>query len=232
MIKSVALGSLFAIAASGASAALIDFENEHPLNPDPTLIAVGNSYVNGGITFTSTETMQLVGTGGPRHGFVPNDTPGSTASGPADFGNVFLTGDFDDDTNMNLSFGSVLSNITFDIVDIDGGDDNVVGDAQEEQFVFTFLNGGVAQGSQTITSRDMTGSLNEAGVVAVSFGGLFDEVSIVGTTPGGTREIGWGIDNIVTTSSGPSPVPLPAGAVLMLTALAGIGAIKARRRRI
>lgn len=235
MIRTFIIGGAFALAASGASAALIDFENEFPLNPDPTLIPVGNTYTNGSATFSSTETMKLVGIGSTPNtaGFVPNDTPGSTASGPASFGNVFLTGDFRGNTNMNISFASALSAISFEIVDIDGGNDNVVGDNQEEQFTFQALQGGSVVASQLITSRDLTGPLNEAGVVTVSFAGLFDEISIVGVTPGGSRNIGWGIDNINTVENNPAPnpVPLPAGAILMLTALGGFGVMRSRKRR-
>lgn len=225
------LAGAFALAGTGSFAATVDFENEVPLNPDPTLIAVGNTYTNGGITFSSTEVMQLVGVGPDRDGFVPNDTPGSTASGPADFGQVFLTGDFDKNTDMTLSFAQSTF-MAFEIVDIDGGNDNIVEDANEEKFVFSFKNAGVLQSAITVTSRDLVGPvLNEAGVVTVSYGGLFDSVEIVGTTPGGTRNIGWGIDNIVFTPSGNvNVVPVPAAGLMLLTALGGIGLMRRRKR--
>lgn len=215
-----------ALCATSGFAAVVDFENEAPLTPDPTFIPVGNSYINGGITFTSTEFMQLVGVGPGTNGFVPNDTPGSSASGPASFGEVFLTGDFGGNTDMNLTFGGSLSQIAFDIVDIDGGDDNIVGDLQEEQFTFEFFQGGASQGSQLVTSRDLTGALEEAGVVRISFAGLFDEVQITGVTPGGTRGIGWGIDNIETT-----PVPIPAAGLMLITAIGGFGLMRRRNKR-
>lgn len=233
MIRTGILAGVFALGASGAMAASVDFENEAPLNPDPTLIAIGDTYVNGGITFTSTEVMQLVGVGpNPQSAFVPNDDPGQTVGGaPTNFGEVFLTGDFNGNTDMTLSFAEATF-MSFDIVDIDGGNDNVVGDDPEENFVFTFLNGGISQGTTVVNSRDLTGPFNDAGVVNVSFAGFFDSVEIVGTTPGGNRNIGWGIDNIVTTEApgGPTPVPLPAGGVLILTALGGLGLLRARRR--
>lgn len=234
MIRTGLLAGLVAFGASGAMAASVDFENEAPLTPDPTLIAIGDTYVNGGITFTSTEVMQLVGVGpNPRSGFVPNDDPGQTVGGaPTNFGEVFLTGDFNRNTDMTLSFAEATF-MSFDIVDIDGGNDNVVGDAAEENFAFNFLNGGVSQGITIVNSRDLTGPFNDAGVINVSFTGFFDSVEIVGTTPGGNRNIGWGIDNIVTVESNPGPnvVPLPAGGVLILTALGGFGLLRARRRR-
>ena len=217
-----------ALALCGTSgfAAVVDFENEAPLNPDPTFIAVGTSYANGGITFTSTEFMQLVGVGPGTNGFVPNDTPGSTATGPANFGDVFLTGDFKGNTDMNLAFSKDVTSVAFDIVDIDGGNDSTSGENQEEQFTFEAFLGGISQGSQLVTSNDLTGALNEAGVVRISFAGLFDEVQITGVTPGGTRGIGWGIDNIETT-----PVPVPAAGLMLLSALGGIGLMRRRNKR-
>lgn len=216
-------------AGSAAFADTVDFENEGPLLTDPTVIAVGTTYTNGAITFSSTETMQLVGVGGnPTSGFVPNDTPGSSASGPASFGDVFLTGDFNDNTDMTLAFATTISSVAFDIVDIDGGNDNRTGEAQEEQFTFSFLSGGLVAAVQTITSNDLTGALNEAGVVTVSYAGLFDGIEIVGITPGGTRNIGWGIDNINFTEV--APVPLPAAGFLLLGALGGLGMMRRRQK--
>ncbi len=236
MASSFFTAGLLILTATGAGAAIVDFENEFPLQRDPTVLPVGQAYVNQGITFTSTEAMRLVTVGGRAGGFLPGDTPGLSATGPGDLGKVFLTGDFDGNTDMNLSFASELSSIAFDIVDIDGGDDTIVGDADEEQFTFSAFLGGDLIESRLLTSRDMTGDLNDAAVARLSFGGLFDSIRIVGTTPGGTRDIGWGIDNIqtvdaATVDNNTAPVPLPASALLMLSALAGIGAIKTRRRR-
>ncbi|ABD55310.1 VPLPA-CTERM sorting domain-containing protein [Jannaschia sp. CCS1] len=228
MKKTIFTAAALSLAGTAAVANTVDFENEAPLNPDPQVISVGHTYTNGGITFSSTEDMQLVGVGGnPTSGFVPNDTPGSSASGPASFGEVFLTGDFIDNTDMLLSFASGISSVSFDIVDIDGGDDDIDGDNDEEQFIFTFFNGALSQAVQTITSNDLTGSLDEAGVVSVSYAGLFDSIQIVGTTPGGTRNIGWGIDNI---NFEVAPVPIPAAGLLLLGALGGLGMMRRRHK--
>jgi hypothetical protein len=224
MKKILFMASVAALVATGATAASVDFEDV-ALGPNDAT-NVGTSYSNGGITFTSTENMHLVGVGRGTDGFVPNDTPGSSSAGPANFGTTFLTGDFNQNTDMMMTFGTRLTNIAFDIVDIDGGNDKKAGDAQEEQFTFGFLLNNVLQSSQLITSRDLTGPLDEAGVIRVSYAGLFDKVSIVGVTPGGTRNIGWGIDNIDV-----QPVPLPAGVVLMMTALGGFGVARARKAR-
>lgn len=211
---------LAALFQQSAMAAYVNFENESPINPDPTLITVGNTYTNNGISFTSTETMKLVAVGpNPTSGFVPNDTPGSTATGPANFGQTFLTGDFNNNTDMTLNFAAAQG-ISFQIVDIDGGNDSIVGDANEENFVFNFLLANVLQGTVTINSRDVTG---DAFVSQVFFAGLLDEVQIVGTTPGGTRNIGWGIDNITTE------VPVPAAAWLFGSGLIALAGLKRRK---
>ncbi|WP_262386506.1 hypothetical protein ROLI_023600 [Roseobacter fucihabitans] len=227
MYRSLILAGALALSTTAAFGAVVDFEDEAPLAADPTLFGVGTAYINGMITFTSTEVMQLVGVGpNPRSAFVPNDDPGQSATGPADFGKVFLTGDFNDDTDMTLSFSKAVTSAAFDIVDIDGGNDNNVGDNSEEQFVFTFINGLDVQASQTFTSRDLTGPLNDAGVIRVSYTGLFDKVTIVGTTPGGKRNIGWGIDNIEL-----APVPLPAAGLMLLGALGGLGLMRRAKRK-
>ena len=234
MFRTSIVAGCFALATSGAMAATVDFENEAPLNPDPTLIPVGSTYVNGDITFSSTETMQLVGVGGSTSGFVPNDSPADYEGGtPANFGEVFLTGDFVDNTDMTMSFASALTEISFDVADIDGGrQDGPNRDGNQELFIFEFLMNGVLQGSQTVSGDGAP----DAQVVNIAFSGLFDQVTITGTTIRGVRDIGWGLDNIVTTTqanptAAPVPVPLPATALLMLSGLGGIGALRAARKR-
>ncbi len=94
---STALCALLAVGfQQSAMAAMVDFENE-TLSPGP--ISVGSSYVNGSITFTSTEVLQLVGVGVGEAGFVvsnaASNTPGSTPGGvAAQWGEFFLTSDF------------------------------------------------------------------------------------------------------------------------------------------
>lgn len=218
MNKLCILTCALALSATSASALSVDFENESPLTPDPT--NVGTSYSNGGITFTSSEMMQLVGVGAPTSGFVPDDMPVGTS-----FGDVFLTGDFNDNTNMNLTFGGVQSSIMFDIADIDGGSsDNILNQSNDEVFTISYILGGVLQLLETVTSNDVTG---DGTVTAFSFMGLFDEVAISGTTIGGTRNIGWGIDNINTVAA----VPLPAALPLMGAGFAALGFVGWRRKR-
>ncbi|WP_227267927.1 VPLPA-CTERM sorting domain-containing protein [Roseobacter weihaiensis] len=218
MYKASILAGIFAMSTTAAFGAVVDFENESPLNPDPNVTNVGTSYSNGGITFTSTEDMQLVKTGGPSNGFVPNDSPNNANPFPVDFGDIFLTGDFNGNTDMTLSFGTDLAALSFDIVDIDGPNNT----SNHETFVFSYFYMGAFVDSITVSSDDTT---LDAEVVTVSYSGLFDEVQIVGTTPGGTRNIGWGIDNINVTA-----VPLPAAGFMLLSALGGMGLMRRRKR--
>ena len=64
-------------------------------------------------------------------------------------------------------------------------------------------------------------------IVQLSYMGLFDSVEIVGSTPGGVRNIGWGIDNI---RSDVAPVPVPAAGLLLMSALGGFAAMRRRKR--
>lgn len=211
------IAGAFAVSASGAFAASVDFENEAPLAVDPT--NVGMSYSNNGLNFSSTENMQLVQTGAPTSGFVPDDMPVPAGA----FGDIFLTGDFNDNTDMTITNGSAFSDISFDIADIDGGNDNQSGESNEENFVFSFLLNNVVVDTIVINSNDVSGN---GQVSNVSYAGFFDEISIVGTTPGGSRNIGWGIDNIRATE-----VPVPAALPLMLAGLGGLGFMARRKRK-
>ncbi len=170
--------------------------------------------------------MQLVEVGGTStDGFVPFDTPV-----PDTFGEIFLTGDFNKNTDMTLTFGGALNSILFDIADIDGGDDdNIIGQSSDESFLVEYLLGAALVSSITVTSNDVTG---DGTVTPFSFVGLFDKVSITGTTPGGIRNIGWGIDNITTTSATSTPtVPLPAAFPLFAGGLGLLGLLGWRRKR-
>ena len=216
MNKLSILTCAFALTATTGFAATVDFEDEVPLGSDPT--NVGTSYSNGIIDFSSSEDMQLVGVGAPTSGFVPDDMPVG-----GDFGEVFLTGDFLGDTNMTLTFGGYLiESIAFDIADIDGDEkDDRTGN--DETFVFEFFKGALSLGTQTIASTDVAG---DGTVVNVSFAGLFDKVTIVGTTPNGNRNIGWGIDNIEVVSA----VPVPAAGLMLLAGLGGLGVMRRRKK--
>ncbi|WP_165354765.1 VPLPA-CTERM sorting domain-containing protein [Tropicimonas sp. IMCC6043] len=161
----------------------------------------------------------LVKTGDPVDAFVPNDTPKS-----GDLGRIFLTSDFKDDnmtSNVLMSFGSAVTSTMFDIVDIDG----LTNTNNAEVFTFDFLLNGASVFTKVVTSGDA--GTGDAVVTTISYSSLFDAVEISNGTVGtSTRNIGWGLDNIMTT-----PVPLPAGVWLMGTALAGFGVASRRRRK-
>ncbi|MEH6591623.1 MAG: VPLPA-CTERM sorting domain-containing protein [Halioglobus sp.] len=92
---------------------------------------------------------------------------------------------------------------------------------KNETFIFEALIENSVVDTFSILGTDAT---LDGQVDKISFGGLFDEVRITGTTTGGSRNIGWGIDNIQTTV-----VPLPAAAWLFGSAVLGLGAIKRKR---
>ncbi|WP_298836111.1 VPLPA-CTERM sorting domain-containing protein [uncultured Roseobacter sp.] len=223
MNKLSILTCAFALTATTGFAATVDFEDEAPLSSDP--LSVGTMFSNGIIDFSSTENMQLVVVGEPTSGFVPDDMPVG-----GDFGEIFLTGDFDGDTNMNLTFGAhTLDFISFDIADIDGdepgqdfGGVGVDPTDNDEVFTFEFLLDGILQGSVVVDASDVDG---DGEIATISYAGLFDEVSIVGTTNGHTRNIGWGIDNINTNQ-----VPVPAAGLLLLAGIGGLGALRRRKK--
>ncbi|WP_300029779.1 VPLPA-CTERM sorting domain-containing protein [uncultured Roseobacter sp.] len=216
MNKLSILTGAFALTATTGFAATVDFENEAPLGSDPT--DVGTSYSNGIIDFSSTENMQLVGVGAPTSGFVPDDMPIG-----GDFGDIFLTGDFDGDTDMTLTFGGYLiEEISFEIADIDG-DEVGTSTGDDEEFVFTALKGGLVVDTVTVSALDVAG---DGTIASISFAGLFDEISIVGTTPDGARNIGWGIDNIELVTA----VPVPAAGLMLLAGLGGLGVMRSRKK--
>ena len=233
MLRTIALASALSAVAGMAAAVTVDFEDLGFGPADQTVFdgAGGDTYASGGITFSSSEDFQLVGVGGGglnQDGFVPNDTPT-----PQTFGTAFITGDFNDNADLTMEFDSVVKDLMFEIADIDGGNDNTAPGVgfddpaapnNREFFDFIAKLDGSIVSTISIDSSDLTGPDGE--VVSVGFGGvLLDEVMIVAQTQGGTRNIGWGLDNISATA-----VPLPAGAVLMLTGLVGLGAVRRLRR--
>ena len=216
MIRTITAAAVLAVASTGAFAATVDFEDEFPLTPDP--LNVGTSYSNGGITFTSGDgnDLYLVEAGAPVDAFVPGD---NVESG-ADFGEVFLTGDFNLTSAVTMSFAQTTE-MFFEIADIDGSG------SQQEIFSFDVLLNGLSVDTFTISSGDA--DTGNAIVTNIAITGLlFDEVQISNTTAGGgnNRNIGWGLDNIYVAA-----VPLPAGLVFSLTALGGLGALRLRKRK-
>lgn len=218
MLRAISAAAVSLLIAGGAHANVVDFEDKAPLLTDPE--NVGTSYSNGGITFDSLDDndLFLVQTGTPTNAFVPNDDPSPGGA----FGEVFLTGDFIANSAMGLTFDKDLNSISFDIADIDGSDD------QAEIFTFEFLFNGSSLSTTVVTAGDP--NTGDGVITPISFGGQrFDEVLItnrtVGDPTGANRpNIGWGIDNINA-----SPVPVPAGVVLLVSGLGGLAFMRRRK---
>ena len=232
MLKLAATAAAFTVAASAAMAVPlnIDFESEFPGVDGATNVGtsvdlgqgvtasvltlgenIGGGEVAGAAIVDS--FLQYVAVGGPNdQAFVPNDNP------DGDFGTTFLTGDFSGNTGMKLTFDEVVRNLMFDIADIDGS-----GSGQETFTFVGFLGGVEVANFSRVAGVDA--NTGDRAVTPIDFLPDVDMVLIYATDPGNNRNIGWGIDNIEATV-----VPLPAGLLLSLTALGGLGLLRARRK--
>lgn len=216
--KMIATAALLGAFATGAHAVTVNFENETFAGDEDN---VGTSYVNGMVTFTSLDgkDLYLAKSGANQTAFVPNDTVTPVGT----FGDVFLTGDFVKNSSLSMSFAKSLTALSFDVADIDGSGN------QAEIFTFTFFSGGLVVGTDVIQAG-VNATPGDGAVTTVSFSGLFDTVNIFNATvgkpqTGSNRNIGWGLDNINATV-----VPLPAGGLLMLTALGGLAVARRRQK--
>lgn len=215
--------AVFVVSAGMAQAITVDFENEVAIGADDAVNVTGSGpYQNNGVTFTSGDDgdLFLVGSNGAVGAFVPNDSVTPVGS----FGNVFLTGDFDANSAMTLSF-TRASSISFDIADIDGPGERA------EQFFFTFFDGALEVDTIFRQAGVAPTTPGDGTITTIEYTGFFDRVEItnrtVGDPTGANRPaIGWGIDNIEI-----EPVPLPAGMVLFVTAFAGFAAVRTQRRK-
>ena len=223
---------------SAANASTIDFEtfgNDNmggldglgaPLAPcgiHECLLA-GNEFTTDGVTLNflapTDDVVRIIRVGGDSlDGFVPLDTPD-----PADaFGQFFMATDFDDNAHFSLTFDT-SSTVSFDIADIDGG--NKTGNL--EYFTLTaFLTGGGTDavtvdgfGNVTGNASFTDGVAGDAAVTHFMFSGV-DKIEVLGTTTGGTRNVGFGLDNITFAS-----VPEPSTLLLLAGGLFGLGAAR------
>jgi len=221
-MKKFLLAAALTACAGSASAITVVFESFNLAANDSTDLGVDE--VIGGIEFSKSDQdgfIQLVGVGQTGSGnagdaFWPIDSPN-----PNTFGTTFISGDFaGGNTGINMaSTGLDFTSITFDIVDIDGSGGDL------EKFVVSYyLDGAMVGAADVVDANDA--AAGDAKVTTFTRTGLFDTVKIAATTPNGTRNIGFGLDNISATV-----VPLPAGAVLMLTAMGGLGVMRVRRRK-
>ncbi|WP_227257985.1 VPLPA-CTERM sorting domain-containing protein [Kangsaoukella pontilimi] len=215
-MKTLLTSAVFVVAAGAAHAASLSIDFETGYSNDVTVLSNGDE-IAPGVTVTSTETIQVVKTGSPTDAFVPNDMPAV-----GDFGDYFLTGDFNKDTDLSLHFATDVTGLSFDIADIDGSGETVSNST--EFFEFTAYLNGIQVDQILVDATEVNG---DAQVVTIAFADdlVLDMLGIVGYTKGGTRNIGWGIDNIHA-----SPVPLPAAGLLLLGGLGGLAAMKRRRK--
>ena len=208
MIRAWIAAAGLALAASGTLAGTVDFEGTLAPGEDVANLANGSS-IGDGLRVSSTEQLLLVRVGGRVDGFFPSDSPLPEGV----FGEVFLSSVFDATSNLTLSFDGVARNLSFQIADADFG----------EVYRAVGRRGGVIV--EEITVADGDPGTGDRRAVDVVFSEAVDEILFSGTPGPGTTGIGWGLDNIRY-----EVVPLPAGLVLTLTALGGLGALRARRK--
>lgn len=225
MIRTTLLASAVAFAATGAAASLINFET--PATGGGAAGSVGsNSLTVGDVTFTSNGDLAIAEVGDPLEGFVNDTLEDDTPNDPGALGTFFLTTALRKTSVLDIDYANPVSGLNFDLVDIDGSQIN-----QPEQFVIRFFDEndvelvGLAKTFTGDTGNPDTGD----GVltnVSVSSMTLIGRVSIEGTRPTGTADVGIAFDNFDVDS--PAPIPLPAGLPLLA---GGLGAMAWLRRR-
>lgn len=222
-MKTLMMSTAMIAVAGAAQAASLSIDFETGYSGDVTELSFGEAIVGfPGVTVSSTDTpIQVVKTGNPRDGFVPDDMPENES-----FGNFFLTGDFIEDTNLTLMFATDIVGLSFDIADIDGGGPNNLQNVE----MFTFIASLNDVPVETIMVDALDDNAGNAVITKIAFGDdiRLDKLSITGITTkeeGNKRNIGWGIDNIHATE-----VPLPAAGWLLIGAFGGLAAMKRRRK--
>ena len=212
MKKLIASTAAAALMIGAANAAVVDFETA---GPEGTVV-LPTDFNDQGISFTSTDGLQIVEVGAPQVGFNPDDTVVPDGA----FGDFFLGTDFDDnETDLTITYLTAVDALSFDLADID--DDEVF-------TIDVFGIDGTLLASQTITSGD-PGTGNQQ-VVRVGFSDLGAQIAqVVINGQRGSGRLGIAFDNFNTTVN--TAVPLPAAAPLFLAGLGGIAAYRRRRAR-
>ena len=203
-----------AVAAFGfgiANAAIVDFE---AAGPEGTVVTPGD-FNDAGISFTSSDTLQIVQVGPPQTGFRPDDLVEPDGA----FGDFFLGTDFDDNTtDLTITYLTAVDALSFDLADID----------DDEVFTITvFGTDGQELATQTIVSGD-PGTGNQQ-VIRVGFSDLGAQIAqVVITGERSSGRLGIAFDNFNTTIN-TAAVPLPAAAPLFAAGLGGLAFYRRRR---
>lgn len=220
MFKTLATATALTLTVGTAQAALLNFESQGYVGDK---VALGTDEAFGGfdVTFESANGLFAIKSGGPGDAFVPNDTTNPAGQ----FGDYFLSSNFGKKTELSITYGTAVSAASFEVADIDGSGTNL------EEFTFTAFDAlNTVLKTLTVTGNDTT---LDGEVTAIGFsnlGGLIQRIEIVGTTAGGTRDIGIAFDNFNTTVDVTTPIPLPAGLPLAAAALGALGLLRARRK--
>ena len=206
----VTAAAVAALAFGSANAAVVNFESAGP-EGTPVL---PTDFNDAGISFTSTDGLQIVQVGAPQTGFNPDDTVVPDGA----FGDFFLGTDFDDnETDLTITYLTPVDALSFDLADID--DDEVF------SITFNFSDGSSSQ--QTITAGDPGTGNQEVFRVGIDAPMGLQITSVVINGTRGSGRLGIAFDNFNTTVN--TAVPLPAAAPLFLAGLGGIAAYRRRR---
>ena len=208
MKKLITTAAVAALAFGTANAAIVNFEDSGP-EGTPVL---PTDFNDAGVSFTSTDGLQIVGTGAPQVGFFPDDMVEGDA-----FGDFFLGTDFDDnETDLTITYLVPVDGLSFDLADIDDSE------------VFTievFAADGSLLETRVITAGDEnTGNMAVTQVGFSGFGVQIAQVVITGRRDSG--RLGIAFDNFTTDFNA---IPVPAAAPLFLAGLGGLAAYRRRR---
>jgi hypothetical protein len=67
------------------------------------------------------------------------------------------------------------------------------------------------------------------GALSFNYSGVFDQLKFADTSPRASERDGFDIDAVSVTTLAPTPVPLPAGGLMLLAALGAVGMLGRRR---
>lgn len=232
-VVAISAAAVFAVPASAATfdfAAMADnfFANNTAIKGNGTakyeatfdqleVSTTGSLLTDGGVSVTSATATH---TGGPAHAFFDAGRAGLGVCHSGFTGTVSSLGG--NVSNCSTNFGSRTS------------DDNIT---ENEVLSVTFSK--VVAITDILFRNAIHGLANGTLVIDGSeqqiAAGKLSETALAALGKASTFTFGYGGTNptqIYLTSAAVSPVPLPAGVVLLLTGLAGLGAMRRRRNRV